>query len=89
VVNNVDQIVTIWCQKEQIKIVADEVDSGTDLNLNYPINSSPSNNIYNNVPNKVNHALASPWLVAAGHQTIRFLFQGICVKVRICVESNS
>jgi hypothetical protein len=25
-------------------------------------------------PNQVNHAAASPWLVAAGHRTIRLLF---------------
>jgi hypothetical protein len=41
-VSNVDPIVTSWCQKEQIKTVVDEVDSGTDLNfLDHDIQSIP------------------------------------------------
>jgi hypothetical protein len=56
--NNVDQTVTVWCQKEQIKIQF------------VKIHASPSNN---NVPNKVKHTPGSPCLFAAGHRTIRFL----------------
>jgi hypothetical protein len=44
VVHNVDQIRTSWCQKqkEQIIIVLDKVNSGTDLNfLDYNIQSIP------------------------------------------------
>jgi hypothetical protein len=56
VVNNIHQVGTRWCQKEQIQIVLLKVDSGTDLNFRdhdiQSIQVCPTT-----VPNKVNHAL--------------------------------